>query len=343
MNHIGTELTFLATPAFTELMYALRGSLVFTTYHSGKLGMVSGVERGLRMFLRNFQKPMGIAIRELSDQARWELAIATQDDIQLFESKVGSILDATEEEMVPPDLLFVPKETYTTQALGAHEMAFDSGGQLWFCNTDYSCLATTSDRGTYEPLWQPAWITQLEPQDRCHLNGLALRDGHPGWVTCFAKTNEPNGWRIDPIRRGCLIDCGSGEAIHSGLSMPHSPRAVGDSVWVLNSAYGQVLSIDLRSGRESEVARLPGYTRGLAIVGNVAFIGLSQLRESSAFQGLPIHNSLLPLKCGIVALDIPSGRLIGMLEMTQGCSELFDIQWLPGFVGVQVARSSLIS
>ena len=341
MSHIGTELTFRATPGVHELLHALHGSVVFTTYHSGKLGLVSGVQGGLRMFLRTFPKPMGMAIQKMEETGGWRLALAAQEHIHLLESTDQVPQDQIEDEATPVELFLAPRTQFSTPGLATHEMAFDADGRLWFCNTAGSSLATLSQTGSVETRWKPTWITDESLEDRCHLNGLAMRDGAPGWVTCFAPSNVAQGWRAQPIGQGCLIDVGSGEVVHGGLCMPHSPRVVGDAVWVLNSGYGQVLAIDPGSGRETEIVRLPGYTRGLAIVGKVALVGLSQLREQGAFAGLPIHGSLLPLKCGIVAIDIPTGKILGMLEMTSGCSELFDLQWLPDLRGVQVGQGPI--
>ena len=50
-------------------------------------------------------------------------------------------------------------------------------------NTLFSCLAAASPTHTFRPLWRPPFVSRLAPEDRCHLNGLALRDGEPRYVT----------------------------------------------------------------------------------------------------------------------------------------------------------------
>ena len=75
------------------------------------------------------------------------------------------------------DRLYFPKTAHTTGDLNVHDVVMDGEGELLFVNTDFSCLARLSPDYSFEPLWQPAFISQLVAEDRRHLNGLALRDG----------------------------------------------------------------------------------------------------------------------------------------------------------------------
>ena len=64
--------------------------------------------------------------------------------------------------------------------------------ELWFVNTRFSCLCTLDSVHSFVPRWRPPFITALAPEDRCHLNGLAMaqrrarfrhgtgRNGHEG-------------------------------------------------------------------------------------------------------------------------------------------------------------------
>jgi len=62
------------------------------------------------------------------------------------------------------------------------------------------------------------------PEDRCHLNGLAVVDGQPKYVTALGTTDTPGGWRERKADGGVLLDVESGETLIDNLSMPHSPR-----------------------------------------------------------------------------------------------------------------------
>lgn len=112
--------------------------------------------------------------------------------------------------------------------------------------------------------------------------------------------------------------------------MPHSPRVHRGRLWVLDSGTGRVLVVDPKSGKTETVAKLPGYTRGLTFCDRYAFVGLSKIRETSTFGGVPIAERLDELKCGVWVLEIDTGKVAAFLEFDRGVEEIFDVQVLPG-------------
>jgi uncharacterized protein (TIGR03032 family) len=216
--------------------------------------------------------------------------------------------------------------------LNVHDVAFGTGGQLWICNTRFSCLAWPSDRFSFEPKWKPPFVSELAPEDRCHLNGLAMgEDGKPAFVTCLGETDTPGGWRENKAGGGVLVHVDSGEVVVRGLSMPHSPRVHGGAVWVLNSGAGELLRVDPARGTRDVVCALPGYLRGLCFVGaHYAAVGLCQVRERHIFGGLPVRERYGRLLCGVAVVDLRSGAQVGLFEFTDGAQELYDVQFLPG-------------
>ena len=38
-------------------------------------------------------------------------------------------------------------------------------------------------------------VPAYDLRNRCHLNGLAMRDGHPRYVPALGETDTPGGWR----------------------------------------------------------------------------------------------------------------------------------------------------
>src|SRR5262249_22232865 len=148
-------------------------------------------------------------------------------------------------------------------------------------NRRFSCLCTLHPDYSFVPRWRPKFISALAPEDRCHLNGLAIVDGRPKYVSALGETDAAGGWRANKPRGGCLIDVDSTEVIARGLSMPHSPRQHDGRLWLLESGTGRLLLMDGCSGRGQAVAELPGFARGMALAGPYAFIGLSKIRETS--------------------------------------------------------------
>jgi uncharacterized protein (TIGR03032 family) len=119
-------------------------------------------------------------------------------------------------------------------------------------------------------------------------------------------------------------------AIARGLSMPHSPRWHDGRLWLLESGTGRLVHVDLPDGRGRSVVELPGFARGLAMLGPYAFVGLSKIRKPSAMDGVPRAQRREQLKWGVAAVDLRSGRVIAFLEFQTAVEEIFDVQLLPG-------------
>ncbi len=178
----------------------------------------------------------------------------------------------------------------------------------------------------------PPFISALVPEDRCHLNGLAVADGKPCYATALADTDCAQGWRPVKVGGGCVIDVRTNQVVCRGLIMPHSPRLADGRLLLLHSGVGQLVALDPASGRLDTIAELPGYTRGLAIHGTLAFVGLSKVRASSSQSGVPIAARAEQLRCGCAVVDLRTGQTVASIDFTSGIDELFDVQVLPGVV-----------
>ena len=178
-------------------------------------------------------------------------------------------------------------------------------------------------------MWRPEWITGLAAQDRCHLNGLAMVDGRPTYVTALARSDEPAGWRELKGTSGLIVEIATNRVVTEGLSMPHSPRWHDGKLWVLQSGRGTLATVDVQTGVVTEVAELPGFTRGLAFIGRYALVGLSQVRES-VFSGLPITSKADERNCGVWVVDTHTGAIVGLLRFRGAVQEIFDVKILPG-------------
>jgi uncharacterized protein (TIGR03032 family) len=118
--------------------------------------------------------------------------------------------------------------------------------------------------------------------------------------------------------------------VTTGLAMPHSPRMHDGKLWVLDSGRGRLLTVDVESGQKQTVVELPGYTRGLAFAGRYALIGLSKIRETAVFGGVPVAEKYPERPCGVAIVDTAAGRQVGMIEFLDSVREIFDVQFLPG-------------
>jgi uncharacterized protein (TIGR03032 family) len=242
-------------------------------------------------------------------------------------------------KLQPPgqhDSCFLARTAHFTDDIQAHEAAWvEGGGEFWVVNTLFSCLSTLHPHYSFTPRWRPPFISALRPEDRCHLNGLAVVNGQPRYVTALAETDTPAGWRPVKNQGGCLIEVPGGRIVSRRLSLPHSPRMEGGRLFFLHTGQGELAMADPKSGQVTAVAGVPGVSRGLAIHGGYAFIGLSKARPT--LEGLPIVAERDRLRCGLWVIDLKTGAVAGHLEFMAGVEEVFDVQLLPGIVSPYIS------
>lgn len=309
------------TPSFPELLDKIGSTLLATTYQSGRLVVARTRGGRLNTHFRQFPSPMGMAYRD------GMLALGTKGQVQTFTNLPGFAEGLTEDRR--HDACFVPRATHFTGDIRIHDVAW-AGDRLWAVATRFSCLVTLDERHSFVPQWRPSFISDLQPEDRCHLNGMAVVDDRVTYVTALGTTDVAGGWRERKADGGVVLDVASGEVVAGGLSMPHSPRWYRDQLWVLESGRGHLSRVDLATGRLDPVAELPGFTRGLAFAGRYAFVGLSEVREANTFGGLPLTARLEDRECGVWVVDIVTGQTAGYLRFQGAVQEIFDVTLLPG-------------
>ena len=311
------------TTTLPDLLNRAGLTLLVSTYQAGKLIVVRADGTVANTHFRNFDTPMGLA------HDRGRLAVGTRVHVREFhdQPEVARRLEPAGRH----DACFLPRHTHVTGQIAVHELAW-VGDELWVVNTRFSCLCTLDPRYSFVPRWRPPFVGALAPEDRCHLNGLGLRDGRPRYVTALGATDDSAGWRENKARGGVLVDVPSGEVIARGLSMPHSPRWHDGRRWVLESGAGTLAVVDPGTGQPEPVALLPGFTRGLDFYGPFAFVGLSQVRESALFSGIPITDRLAPdeRECGVWVVDTRTGQTVAFLRFEAGVQEVFAVQVLAG-------------
>ncbi len=84
-----------------------------------------------------------------------------------------------------------------------------------------------------------------------------------------------------------------------------------------------------------------GYTRGLSFCGQFAFVGLSKIRETSVFGGVPIAEHRHELRCGVGVIDLNTGKTVAVFQFHSGVSEIFAVEVLPGFNNPLIAGASV--
>ena len=312
-----------------ELLERLGVSLLLSTYQAGRVVTVGSHQGELKLGFAHFDQAMGLC--------RTPTGVAVGCREVIWTLPANREIAPRLQPSHSCDIAFLARQAHLTGPVLGHELAWaqDPGGEgrLWLVNTLFNGLVTIEAPWSFVPRWKPPFISAWAPQDRCHLNGLALApDGSgPAWVTALGRNDEPNGWRQAKATGGCLLHVPSGEVVLGGLAMPHSPRLYDGALLLLDSGRGKLRRLDPISGTGDAIASLPGFTRGLDCYAGHAFVGLSRIRETSIFGGLPLQNSPQPLRCGLAVVDLSSGALVGWLWFESGVEEIFAVLCLPGW------------
>src|SRR5690349_14413731 len=184
------------THTLPSLLSQLGVSLLVSTYQAGMVVYVGVVEGKLALSYHNFGRAMGLAVKP-------DL-IAVDARAQVWFLKSAPDLARRVEPAGRQDACFLTRSSHFTGEIQAHELAW-AGDELWLVNTAFGCLCTLDGRHSFVPRWRPPFLTTLAADDRCHLNGLAVADGEPKFVTALAETDTPQGWRPDRVSSGCPI------------------------------------------------------------------------------------------------------------------------------------------
>jgi uncharacterized protein (TIGR03032 family) len=300
-----------------------RISLAISSYQTGRIYLVGSDRQGrVSFFERIFERAMGI----VGNAQRIYLGGLYQ--LWRFEN----VLRANEVMHGQFDKCYVPRNAQTIGDLDIHEIGIRRNGKVVFVNTKYSCLAELSQTHSFKAIWKPPFISKLAPEDRCHLNGLAMVDGEPKYVTAVCRSDAVDGWRDRRQDGGVVIDVTTDEIVCEGLSMPHSPRWANGKLWVLNAGTGHLGWVDFENKRFVPLAFFPGFLRGLSIHGNVAAVGLSKPRNQR-FEGLQLDEELRKRDaepwCGVQIVSLANGDVLNWIRFEGDISEIFDISFLP--------------
>jgi len=308
-----------------------RIAVAISSYQSGKFYLLGqNTDGGLMVHERLFPKAMGICVAGENT-----ILLATLFQILKFRNVLGpgqqinGVFDAC----------YVPRQTFITGELDIHDLGVLGDGRIVFVNTLYNCLATTSERHSFTPIWAPPFISMIVKEDRCHLNGLAMDAGVARYVTAVSKSDTIDGWRDRRAQGGIVIDVQSDEIVIDGLSMPHSPRIHHGKLWVLNSGTGELGWIEpataARGGQFHAIAFCPGFVRGLGFFDDYAFVGLSKPRYQR-FEGLLLDRRLAETDsepwCGVQIIDIRNGTCAHWFRIDGSVAELYDVAVVPGSI-----------
>lgn len=331
------QVDYSVSGGFAERLANLGISMAITSYQSGLLYLIGrNSPNGIHIHQTALPRPMGVCLdRPLnSKDAVRSLTLVSGFQILRFENVLGEGQIANESF----DVCYAPRRIHYTGNLDSHDVGVDAEGRPVFVNTRFNCLSVPSTRHSFETIWRPKFISDLVDEDRCHLNGLAMLDGKPKYVTAVSRSDTIDGWRDRRSSGGIVIDVETDEVVCNGLSMPHSPRMHRGNLWILNAGTGELGVIEF-SDKEKQKGEFkpkvfcPGFLRGLRFYGNLAFVGLSKPRYKR-FEGLALDEKLKEADsepwCGVQIIDLARSTCVDWFRIDGNIGELYDIEVIPG-------------
>jgi uncharacterized protein (TIGR03032 family) len=223
---------------------------------------------------------------------------------------------------------------YYPGSLYIHDLAM-VGTRLYANAVGHNAVVRLVGGRRFEPVWWPKCIEEqgIPIFGRNHIQLNSIAAGKTMRQSFFSASSDEIG-RLRPGHlnypvdgRGVIFSGATREAVCTGLTRPHSARLrSGKSpaeLWVDNSGYGEVGFV--QEGRLQVVRKLPGWTRGLCLLDDIAFVGTSRIIPKYARYAPGLDASLSV--CAIHAISCKTGDLLGSLEWPCG-NQIFSIDWI---------------
>jgi len=343
-----------STDNFPKILKTLNISLAVTSYQSARLILIRSDGETIDTNLKAFPRPMGIFADEnhitlgtlnqvlefkkaddilksiqkgsLDSTSNFSKKILEKDKEQMLELKKQR--DEEIREIQKADSLYLHRASITTGMINIHDIAWGDEG-LWVVNSTFSCLSTLSPDSSFIARWKPKFISELVPEDRCHLNGMAMLNGKPKYVTTFNMENSRDSWSEGRIDYGTLIDVDTHEILIEGMIMPHSPKVYKDEIYVCESGLGVVWKYNPKTKEKTQVVKLQGFTRGLYFYGGVMFVGLSQVRVSEIKNPTPLSKEYDETYAGVWMINLSDNSEIGHIKFGGDVDQIYDIAIIP--------------
>jgi uncharacterized protein (TIGR03032 family) len=274
--------------------------------------------------------PSGLAV----NRKEHKLYVAsTRNPNQILTFKpMSSLLDRSDVKIPrdPGSPLMPAIAAHYPGSLYIHDLAM-LGSRLHANAVGHNAVIRLEEGNGFERVWWPKCVEQngapVFSRNHIQLNSIAA--GKTLAQSFFTASSDKIG-RLRPGHlhypvdgQGVIFSGATREPMCTGLTRPHSARLRNKEIWVDNSGYGEVGLV--QDGRLQVVNKLPGWTRGLCIIGDVAFVGTSRIVPKYAryAPGLDVSSSV----CAVHAISCKTGALLGSLEWPYG-NQIFSIEWM---------------
>lgn len=349
------------TDNFPKILAALNISLAVTSYQAHRLFFLRSDGEKIETHFKAFPRPMGVyadnerltigtfsqvlefrrsdgllekikhGVLDNTDKMTHKILEKDKEKMEAFVQKRSEELKRVKES----DALYLSRAAITTGMINIHDIAWGDGG-LWVVNSTFSCLSTLSPDYSFVARWKPPFISELVPEDRCHLNGMAMFNGRPRFVTTFNQLDKIDSWNQKSKASGTLIDVDTDEILLDKLVMPHSPRIYNNKVYLCDSGVGKLLCYDLETRTVNEIMHFQGFPRGMNFYGPLLFVGLSKVRDSDEKEPIPLARMYEETYSGIRVINLEDNSEIASLTFEGDLEQIYDIAIIPHAVNPEI-------
>jgi hypothetical protein len=158
--------------------------------------------------------------------------------------------------------------------------------------------------------------------DEVHLNGITVSNNRL-IATAFGPRNDGK-WGS----HGCVFYPETGEVISEGLRQPHTPICSQDALFFTESAAGAVHVYKRKAKGKwihGERIQTGGYARGIALLDERLYIGISSMRNVSRSQGVMLGEQDLISRAGIMCFNLQDLSLESVSDLSFFTREIYDI------------------
>ena len=324
-------LDWVAQGSWWEILETAGITLLVTREYEHLVMAMRATPQGPAVSYLPLPHPSGLVI----DQERNTVHIAsTRNPNQVYDlMPVDTLLPRKDLKLNSlPDRPLIPiRSRFLPGSLYIHDLAL-VGGELHANAVGQNAVVRLYDDSRYQRVWWPQCIDSpsgpIFGQNHLQLNSIAadgdLTNSYFSASAEKVSARRPGHKNFPVNKTGVIFSGQTREPIARGLTRPHSARLNQGRVWVDNSGYGELGFID--GGKFAPVARLPGWTRGLCFHQDLAFVGTSRVlpRFRQYAPGLDVDAS----QCGIHAVDVKSGQVLGSL-IWPGGNQIFAIGCAP--------------
>lgn len=304
-------------------------NIVVSCYRKNRLFCIGMQGSGhVSTYFATVLRPMGLAY----DDTDGTILSSERGNITTFKCK-GS-------ETCPQygyfDKLYLPTHVFLSSDTDIHDLRIGADSKLYYVSARFNSICMPSTENSFDVHWIPPWISTVDgmppAEDRCHLNGMAIVDGLPRFVTSSCISDYSGAWR-EHHGEGVVYDILNETIVASGLWAPHSPNWYDGKLWIAEAGTGQFGYVDLVERKFVAKKFLPGFIRGITIYNNFALINTSMDRHDYAFKDLPlghlVEQSGARVRSGVWIIDMNTFDVRHTFEFIDPTSELYDIIVLP--------------